>query len=109
KILYPQDNFYEGRLLRLKQQYFFVSAGLQSIIRRYKKRYTSMKQLPKRVAVHINDTHPAIAVPELMRLLMDQEELSWDDAWKITTETISYTNHTIMPEALETWQYIRTY
>ncbi len=103
KILYPQDNFYEGRLLRLKQQYFFVSAGLQSIIRRYKKRYSSMKQLPKRVAVHINDTHPAIAVPELMRLLMDQEELSWDDAWKITTETISYTNHTIMPEALETW------
>ncbi len=103
KILYPQDNFYEGRLLRLKQQYFFVSAGLQSIIRRYKKRYSSIKQLPKRVAVHINDTHPAVAVPELMRLLMDQEELSWDDAWKITTETISYTNHTIMPEALETW------
>lgn len=103
KILYPQDNFYEGRLLRLKQQYFFVSAGLQSIIRRYKKKHTSMKQLSKKVAVHINDTHPAIAVPELMRLLMDQEGLSWDDAWKITTETISYTNHTIMPEALETW------
>lgn len=103
KILYPQDNFYEGRLLRLKQQYFFVSAGLQSIIRRYKKRHTSMKLFPKKVAVHINDTHPAIAVPELMRLLMDEEGLSWDDAWKITTETISYTNHTIMPEALETW------
>lgn len=103
KILYPQDNFYEGRLLRLKQQYFFVSAGLQSIIRRYKKKFSSMKQLPKRVAVHINDTHPAVAVPELMRLLMDQEGLSWDDAWKVTTETISYTNHTIMPEALETW------
>ncbi|GMB01459.1 glycogen/starch/alpha-glucan phosphorylase [Pelosinus sp. IPA-1] len=103
KILYPQDNFYEGRLLRLKQQYFFVSAGLQSIVRRYKKRHTSMKLFPKKVAVHINDTHPAIAVPELMRLLMDEEGLSWDDAWKITTETISYTNHTIMPEALETW------
>jgi starch phosphorylase len=103
KILYPQDNFYEGRLLRLKQQYFFVSAGLQSIIRRYKKRHALMKQLPKKVAVHINDTHPAIAVPELMRLLMDQEGLSWDEAWKITTETISYTNHTIMPEALEMW------
>lgn len=103
KILYPQDNFYEGYLLRLKQQYFFVSAGLQSIIQRYKKRHKLMKQLPKKVAVHINDTHPAIAVPELMRLLMDQEGLSWDEAWKITTETISYTNHTIMPEALETW------
>lgn len=103
KILYPQDNFYEGRVLRLKQQYFFVSAGLQSIIRRYKKRYSSMKQLPKNVAVHINDTHPAVAVPELMRILMDEEGLSWDDAWEITTKTISYTNHTIMPEALETW------
>jgi starch phosphorylase len=103
KILYPQDNFYEGRLLRLKQQYFFVSAGLQSIIRRYKKRHALMKQFPKKVAVHINDTHPAIAVPELMRLLMDEEGLSWDEAWRITTETISYTNHTIMPEALETW------
>jgi starch phosphorylase len=103
KILYPQDNFYEGRVLRLKQQYFFVSAGLQSIIRRYRKKYSSVKHLPRKIAIHINDTHPAVAVPELMRLLMDELGLSWDDAWKITTETISYTNHTIMPEALETW------
>ncbi len=103
KILYPQDNFYEGRVLRLKQQYFFVSAGLQSIIRRFKKKYSSMKQFPKKVAIHINDTHPTVAVPELMRILMDDLGLSWDDAWKITTDTISYTNHTIMPEALETW------
>jgi len=103
KILYPQDDFYEGRVLRLKQQYFFVSAGLQSIIRRYKKTYSDMSELPEKVAVHINDTHPAVAVPELMRILMDEENLSWDDAWAITRSTISYTNHTIMPEALETW------
>lgn len=103
KILYPQDNFYEGRILRLKQQYFFVSAGLQSIIRRYKNKYPNIKHLAEKVAVHINDTHPAVAVPELMRILMDEEGLSWDDAWEVTTKTISYTNHTIMPEALETW------
>ena len=103
QILYPQDNFYEGRVLRLRQQYFFVSAGLQSIIRRYKKTYSHIKKLPEKVAVHINDTHPAVAVPELMRILMDEEGLSWNDAWAITTETISYTNHTILPEALETW------
>jgi len=103
KILYPQDDFYEGRVLRLKQQYFFVSAGLQSIIRRYKKSHSNINELPEKVAVHINDTHPAVAVPELMRILLDEEGLSWDDAWEITTKTISYTNHTIMPEALETW------
>ena len=104
KILYPQDNFYEGRLLRLKQQYFFTSAGLQSIVRRFKKKYEDIKLLPEKVAVHINDTHPAVAVPELMRILMDDEGLGWDEAWDITRRTISYTNHTIMPEALETWQ-----
>ncbi len=103
KILYPQDNFYEGRLLRLKQQYFFTSAGLQSIVRRFKKKYEDIRLLPDKVAIHINDTHPAVAVPELMRLLMDQEGLGWDAAWDITRRTISYTNHTIMPEALETW------
>lgn len=103
KILYPQDNFYEGRLLRLKQQYFFVSAGLLSIVRRFKKRNEDMSLLPEKVAVHINDTHPAVAVPELMRILMDEEGLGWDEAWEITVKTISYTNHTIMPEALETW------
>ncbi len=103
KILYPQDNFYEGRLLRLKQQYFFTSAGLQSIVRRFKKKYEDIKILPEKIAVHINDTHPAVAVPELMRILMDEEGLGWDEAWDITRRTISYTNHTIMPEALETW------
>ncbi|GBG58405.1 alpha-1,4 glucan phosphorylase [Sporomusaceae bacterium FL31] len=103
KILYPDDSFYEGRLLRLKQQYFFVSAGLQSILRRFKRRKYSIHALPSKVAVHINDTHPALAIPELMRLLVDEEGLGWDAAWQITTETISYTNHTIMPEALEKW------
>ncbi|MGI6092443.1 MAG: glycogen/starch/alpha-glucan phosphorylase [Veillonellaceae bacterium] len=102
-ILYPEDTFYEGRLLRLKQQYFFVSAGLQSIIRRFKKKQHSIHELADKVGVHINDTHPAVAIPELMRILMDDEGLGWDEAWQITTKTISYTNHTIMPEALEKW------
>ncbi|CUH95422.1 Glycogen phosphorylase [Propionispora sp. 2/2-37] len=103
KILYPEDNFYEGRVLRLKQQYFFVSAGLQSIIRRFKKNRRSIRNLADKITVHINDTHPAVAIPELMRILMDEERMGWDDAWKITTHTVSYTNHTILPEALETW------
>ena len=103
KILYPDDTFYEGRLLRLKQQYFLVSASLQSIIRNFKHRFTDFKDLPAKVAVHINDTHPALAIPELMRLLVDEEGLDWEEAWRITTNTISYTNHTILPEALEKW------
>lgn len=103
KILYPDDTYYEGRLLRLKQQYFFVSAGLQSILRRYKRKNRHFADLPDKVAIHINDTHPALAIPELMRLLMDEEGLGWEAAWNLTVNTISYTNHTIMPEALETW------
>jgi starch phosphorylase len=103
KILYPEDYFYEGRLLRLKQEYFFVSAGLQSIIRRYKKQKRSLADLPEQVAIHINDTHPAVAIPELMRLLIDEEGMGWEEAWRITSNTISYTNHTILPEALEKW------
>ncbi len=103
KILYPEDNYYEGRLLRLRQQYFFVSASIQSILRSFKRKRRSIRDLPDKVAFHINDTHPAVAVPELMRLLIDKEGLGWDEAWKITTSTISYTNHTIMPEALEKW------
>lgn len=103
KILYPDDSFIEGRLLRLKQEYFFVSAGLQSIIRRFKNKNHIMKDFSDKIAVHINDTHPALAIPELMRLLLDVEGMSWDEAWQITTRTISYTNHTIMPEALEIW------
>jgi len=103
KFLYPDDTLVEGRLLRLKQEYFFVSAGLQSIIRNFKRTNRNLKNLSDKIGVHINDTHPALAVPELMRILIDVEEMGWDEAWQITTQTISYTNHTIMPEALETW------
>lgn len=103
EILYPDDIHYEGRVLRLKQQYFFVSAGIQSIIRRYKKKHGNIRELAEKVAIHINDTHPALAIPELMRILMDEEGLFWEEAWQITQSTIAYTNHTIMPEALEKW------
>lgn len=102
-LLYPDDSVYEGRLLRLSQQYFFVSAGLQSIINYQIRRGNDLKQLPKYVAVHINDTHPTLAIPELMRLLMDEHGMNWEEAWEITVQTISYTNHTVLPEALETW------
>ncbi|AOT71728.1 glycogen/starch/alpha-glucan phosphorylase [Geosporobacter ferrireducens] len=103
QVLYPDDNHLEGRVLRLKQQYFFVSAGIQSIVRRYKKHHADLKYFHERVAIHINDTHPVLAIPELMRILIDEEEMGWDEAWEITTRTISYTNHTILPEALEKW------
>jgi len=103
EVLYPDDSNFENRLLRLKQEYFMVSAGLQSIIRRFKKSNGSIDNLPEKVAIHINDTHPAMAVPELMRILLDEEGMEWEQAWDITTRTISYTNHTIMPEALEKW------
>lgn len=103
QVLYPEDSFYEGKILRLKQQYFFVSAGMQSIIRHYRKHGGNTLELDEKIAVHINDTHPTLAIPELMRILLDEEELSWDEAWRITTNTISYTNHTILAEALEKW------
>lgn len=103
QVLYPDDSYHEGRVLRLKQQYFFVSAQLQSIIRGLKTGGHSLYDLDEKVAVHINDTHPAVAVPELMRILMDENNMDWDEAWRITTNTISYTNHTIMAEALEKW------
>ena len=103
EVLYPDDSNYQNRMLRLKQQYFFVSAGIQSIIGHYKKHYGDIRQFPDYIAIHINDTHPALAVPELMRILMDEEGLGWDEAWDITVRTISYTNHTILPEALERW------
>ncbi|MDR2736075.1 MAG: glycogen/starch/alpha-glucan phosphorylase [Gracilibacteraceae bacterium] len=103
-ILYPEDSNRAGRELRLKQQYFFVAAGLASIIRHYKERYREpLKNLPKHVAIHINDTHPVLCIPELMRILVDEENLMWEEAWKITVNTISFTNHTILPEALERW------
>lgn len=103
KILYPDDTLYEGRLLRLKQQYFFVSAGLQSIIRNFKRANQSFQELPNKIAIHVNDTHPTLAIPELMRILIDEEGMGWDEAWYLTQNTISYTNHTIMQEALEKW------
>ncbi len=104
-ILYPDDSNYEGRLLRLKQEYFFVSAGLQSILNYYVKKLGNkdFTKLPDYVAVHINDTHPAMAVAELMRLLVDEHRVDWDTAWKITLKVMSYTNHTIMAEAMEKW------
>ena len=103
EVLYPDDSNYQNRVLRLKQQYFFVSAGVQSIIEHYKIHYGNVRKLPDYVAIHINDTHPALAVPELMRILMDEEGLGWDEAWDVTVRTVSYTNHTILPEALEKW------
>jgi glycogen phosphorylase len=103
KVLYPEDHHLEGKLLRLKQQYFFVSASIQSIMRKQKRLGNSIHDFAKKVVIHINDTHPALAIPELMRILMDQEGLGWDEAWEITTNTIAYTNHTIMQEALEKW------
>ena len=104
KVLYPADDHYEGKSLRLKQQYFLVSASLQNIINDHKHRYGPLNLLPQQAAIHINDTHPALAIPELMRLLMDENGFTWDDAWNITTSVFAYTNHTVMPEALETWQ-----
>ncbi len=103
EFLYPNDSQVEGRVLRLKQEYFLVSANTQSIIRSFKKKQLPLNQLHDKVAIHINDTHPALAVPELMRILMDVEGFEWEDAWHITTKTISYTNHTTLSEALEKW------
>lgn len=103
QVLYPDDSNYENRMLRLKQQYFMVSAGLQSIIRTYKDNSQDMHKFNEKVALHINDTHPTLIIPELMRILMDEEQFEWDEAWSITTKTVSYTNHTILPEALEKW------
>jgi glycogen phosphorylase len=103
KVLYPSDHNLAGQELRLKQQYFFVAATLQDIMRRYKKTYADFDMFSDIIAVQLNDTHPAIAIPELMRLLLDIEGLSWEKAWDISTKTFAYTNHTLMPEALEKW------
>ena len=103
KVLYPSDNHSEGKSLRLKQQYFLVSASLQCIVYDHKRRYGSLSLLPKMAAIHINDTHPALAIPELMRILVDENYYDWETAWNITTATCAYTNHTVLAEALETW------
>ena len=103
KVLYPNDNVFEGKELRLKQEYFFVSATIQDIVRRYKKTHSGFKDFPDMVAIQLNDTHPAIAIPDLMRILMDDEGLCWEESWDITVKTFGYTNHTILPEALERW------
>ena len=103
KVLYPSDNHVEGKLLRLSQQYFMVSASCQSIIRDHMAVYGRIDNLAEKVAIHINDTHPALCIPELMRILVDEYFVDWDRAWKMVTEICSYTNHTVMPEALETW------
>jgi glycogen phosphorylase len=103
KVLYPKDDTTEGRELRLKQQYFFVCSSIHDIVRRYKKQYSGFEQFADKVAIQLNDTHPAIAVAELMRVLLDEEDLSWEPAWEITQKTIAYTNHTLLSEALEKW------
>ncbi len=103
KVLYPADDHIEGKSLRLKQQYFFVSASVQSILKRHLKTNPNLDNLGDCVAIHINDTHPTLCIPELMRLLLDEYDYGWDKAWEITTQTISYTNHTVMAEALEKW------
>ncbi|XP_063059808.1 glycogen phosphorylase, muscle form [Engraulis encrasicolus] len=111
RVLYPNDNFFEGKELRLKQEYFVVAATLQDIIRRFKVSKfgsreiarTNFQELPNKVAIQLNDTHPALAIPELMRVLVDDEKLAWDEAWDICVRTCAYTNHTVLPEALERW------
>ena len=103
KVLYPADNHIEGKSLRLKQQYFFVSASIQSILFKHLKYNKDLTNLSEKIAIHINDTHPTLCIPELMRILLDDYGWSWDDAWKTVTEVISYTNHTVMQEALERW------
>ena len=103
EVLYPNDNHYAGKELRLKQQYFFISASIQAAITKYKKTHDDIHKLPEKVIFQMNDTHPTVAVAELMRILLDEEELGWNEAWDITTKTCAYTNHTIMAEALEKW------
>ena len=103
KVLYPEDNHMEGKSLRLRQQYFLVSASIQDILNRHLRKYNTLENLPEKVAIHINDTHPTLSIPELMRFLLDECGYSWEKAWDIVKGTLAYTNHTIMKEALECW------
>lgn len=103
EVLYPDDSNYKGRLLRLKQEYFFVSAGVQSIVRYFRRLNLDWNTFAEKNQIHVNDTHPVLAIPELMRILLDEEGLSWEHAWEITKNTVSYTNHTVLQEAMERW------
>ena len=111
RVLYPNDNMFEGKELRLKQEYFLCAATLNDVVRRFKASKfgsrevsrTNFDLMPEKVAIQLNDTHPAMAIPELMRILVDLENLAWDQAWEVTTKCCAYTNHTILPEALERW------
>ena len=103
EVLYPNDNHYAGKELRLKQQYFFISASVQEAVAKYMRKHDDVRKLHEKVTFQLNDTHPTVAVAELMRILMDEYGLSWDEAWDVTTKTCAYTNHTIMAEALEKW------
>jgi starch phosphorylase len=103
KVLYPSDSIAVGRELRLQQEYFFVACAIRDIVHRYLKHHEDFDAFPKKVAIQLNDTHPALAVAELMRILVDEHDLDWDDAWRTTQATCAYTNHTLMPEALERW------
>ena len=103
KVLYPDDNHYEGKSLRLRQQYFFVSATIQSIMRKHRAQYGTLRNFHEKHVIQINDTHPTLVIPEMMRILLDEEGYEWDDAWNIVTKTVAYTNHTVLAEALERW------
>ena len=103
EVLYPNDNHYAGKELRLKQQYFFISASVQEAVAKYMRTHDDIKKFHEKVTFQLNDTHPTVAIPELMRILMDEHYLTWDEAWEVTTKTCAYTNHTIMAEALEKW------
>ena len=103
EVLYPNDNHYAGKELRLKHQYFFISASVQRAVQKFKEKHDDIHQFPEKVVFQLNDTHPTVAIPELMRILLDDEGLTWEEAWDITTRTCAYTNHTIMSEALEKW------
>ncbi len=103
RVLYPDDSTYSGRELRLRQEYFLVSATVQDILTRHYQLYQTYDNLADKIAIHLNDTHPVLSIPELMRLLIDEHRFSWDDAFEVTCRVFSYTNHTLMSEALETW------